>query len=30
MPEEQYKNPVRFGITGYPSYIEKDVKIKIK
>ncbi|MFJ7935688.1 DUF4179 domain-containing protein [Sporosarcina sp. NPDC096371] len=30
MPEERYKNPVRLAIYGYPSYIEKDVKIKIK
>lgn len=30
MPKESYKSPVKFVIAGYPSYIEKDVKIKIK
>ncbi len=30
MPKESYKSPLKFVIAGYPSYIEKDVEIKIK
>lgn len=30
LPKEKYKNPIKFGIMGYPSYIQKDVKIRIK
>ena len=30
LPNENYKNPLRFPLYGYPSYIKGDVKIKIK
>lgn len=30
LPNENYKNPIRFPLYGYPSYIKGDVKIKIK
>ena len=29
LPNENYKNPLRFPLYGYPSYIKGDVKIKI-
>lgn len=30
LPKEKYKNPIRFEIMGYPSYIQKSVEVKIK
>lgn len=30
LPNEKYKNPIKFGIMGYPSYIRKDVEVRIK
>lgn len=30
LPKEQLKNPIKLPLTGYPSYIEGNVEIKIK